>query len=84
MASEEAKRAATIKEETEELQELLRILLLNINNLVERNPKDEAATPVEPRPDNVFDEILREIAVCKGLILEATEKVDMGISYKVH
>ena len=85
MDTGQGKREETIKEQTEELQELLGILKVNIDNLVERNPKPtEEAQGGKQRPDNVFDEIISTLRSCKGLSREATEKVQEGISRKVH
>ena len=84
MAQGESTKEVTIKEQTEELQELLKVLLMNINNLVERNPQPTGEeSKVSDRPDNVFDEIIRKLRHCRGLIWEATEKVQDGISRKV-
>lgn len=85
MATGQDAKEQTIKEQTEELRELLGVLVVNIDNLVERNPKPTAETSVDkPRPDNVFDEIISTLKHCRGLIREATEKVQEGISRKVH
>ena len=84
MDTGQPQKEQTIKEQTEELRELLKVLVVNIDNLVERNPKPEGEGKVEQRPDNVFDEILSTLRSCKGLTREATEKVQEGISRKVH
>lgn len=85
MAQGERPKEVTIKEQTEELEELLKVLLVNIDNLVERNPKPTSEeSKVRDRPDNVFDEIISNLRDCRGLIREATEKVQDGISRKVH
>ena len=74
-----------IKEQTEELRDLLQILLVNIDNLVERNPKPTTAdSGIRDRDNNVFDEIISTLKHCRGQIREATEKVQDGISRKVH
>jgi len=74
----------TIKEMAEQQKEMLYQLVLNINNLVERNPKpEETGKDIAQRPDNVFDEIIDTLTSCRGLIMEATDKVQMGISHKV-
>lgn len=79
-----AKQDQTIKEQTEELQELLKMLVVDIDNLVERNPKPTVEeSKVAERPENVFDEIISNLKHCRGLVREATEKVQIGISRKV-
>ena len=84
MSTGGTKQEQTIKEQTEELQELLKVLLVNIDNLVERNPKPAAGeSKVAESPENVFDEIMSNLRHCRGLVREATEKVQDGISRKV-
>ncbi len=78
------KEKEAIKNQGEELVELLYTLLTVINGLVERNPKPtESDSKVESQSDNVFDEIASTLRHCRGLIREATEKVQGGISGKV-
>ena len=80
-----ATKEQNIKDLAEELRELLHVLLQNVDNLVERNPKpEEPGKDVAERPDNVFDEISKTLSRCRGLVREATEKVQEGISRKVH
>ena len=75
----------TIKEQVEEVNELLLILITNIDSLIERNPKPEIASPdAAQRPDNVFDEIITTLRSCRGRVREATEKIQGGIANKVH
>ena len=67
-----------------ELEELLRILNITVDYLVERKPSpEEPEKGVKQTPPNVFDEILNNLSVCKGLTREATEKIQIGISQKV-
>lgn len=80
----QGKREETIKEQSEELHGLLTVLIVNIDNLVDRNPKPMEETPEKGQPDNIFDEIMSTLRTCKGLIIEATEKVRDGICRKVH
>ena len=78
------KKEESIKKQGEELVELLYTLVTVINGLVERNPKPpEPDTKAESQSDNVFDEIASTLRHCRGLIREATEKIDVGISSKV-
>jgi len=85
MDTGQVKQEQTIKEQTEGLLEELKVLVNNIDNLEERNPKSkEGEKSVEGSPDNVFDEILFTLSHCKGLAREAKEKVQDGISRKVH
>ena len=80
-----ATKETTIKEQTEALREMLNVLIQNIDNLVERNPTPETKeSGIQDRPGNVFDEILSTVNRCKDLTREATEKVQDGISRKVH
>ncbi len=84
MVTAGTKQEQTIKQQTEELQDSLNVLLDKINNLVKRNPKPtEADRGVQDRADNVFDEIVSTLRHCQGLVREATEKVQAGISNKV-
>ena len=77
----------TILDGVGELEELLRILQVTIDYLVSRNPNPDEMTKAVEAPkrkeDNVFDEILNTLAVCKGLTREATERIQAGISQKV-
>lgn len=85
MDTAQTKREETIQEQAEELRELLCVLIVNIDNLVERNLKpEEDCGAVKVRPANIFDEIISTLRSCKGLTREATEKVQDGISRKVH
>ena len=79
------KQEQTIKGQAEELWVLLDTLVVNIDNLVERNPKPaEQSSAVQEQPSNVFDEIMVTLNRCRCLIREATGKVQDGISHKVH
>lgn len=79
----DAKQVA-IKDQAEELQEILYGLVAQIDNLVERNPKPATATVgPQDQADNVFDEIASTLRHCRGLVREATEKVQAGIASKV-
>ena len=73
----------TILERVRELIELLRLLNLGVDNLVSRNPIPEEAKPISPREDNVFDEIIHNLALCRELTRAATERIGLGISRKV-
>ena len=78
------KQEVAIKEQTKELQGILQVLVEHIDNLVERNPKPATADKgLQDRADNVFDEIASTLRHCKGLVREATEKVQAGIASKV-
>ena len=91
MDSSRTRNEPTVKEQTilervAELKELLGILNQNIDYLVSRNQgesdRPECKAP-EPRESNVFDEIINDLTVCRGLSREAMEKIQGGISQKV-
>ena len=82
--SESKVKEQTILDQVGELEELLRILNITIDYLVQRNPVPKGLDEAKkPQADNVFDEILNDLACCKGLTREATEKIQIGISQKV-
>ncbi len=82
--SETCGKERTIVDMVNEQRDTLRILVNNVDNLVQRNPApDSCGTEVSQRPDNVFDGIISTLYDCRGLIREATEKVQDGISRKV-
>lgn len=73
----------TIQDLVLEQSELLYELVRTIDTLVERNPKPESeGKEVAQRADNVFDEIIDTLHKCRGLVKEATEKVQVGIIAK--
>jgi len=79
-----AAKENTILEQVGQQEEMLRALLQKIDNLVERNPKpDMAESGKGTREDNIFDEITNILSRCRGLIIEADEKILNGISQKV-
>lgn len=79
-----AKREQTIKEQVEELNELLLTLIASIDNLVERNPQPTSDMGVSDTVDNVFDEIMDKLQTCRRRVREATDKVQDQIANKVH
>ena len=88
MAEGKAKEQ-TILETVREQEERLRMLLVKIDNLVERNPNSTVGKSTvgkseeKVRPDNAFDEIINILNSCRDLIRETDEKVLLGISKKV-
>ena len=80
---QEAKREQAIQELVEEQRQLLRGLLSLIDTLVDRHPT-ESKPDVAAKHDNVFDEIIDTLHQCRGLIREATVKVQAGIIRKVY
>jgi len=84
MAQEKVDTREPILARVKEQEELLRVLLLKIDNLTERNPKSETEKqPEKIRETNVFDEIINILSECKNLIFEADEKILFGINKKV-
>ena len=82
---QEAKREQAIQDLVEEQGELLRGLVSLIDTLVDRHPTSaESKHDVAQKHDNVFDEIIDTLHQCRGLIREATEKVQAGIIRKVY
>ena len=79
----QTKREQAIHKLVEEQGELLRGLVSLIDTLVDRNPT-ESKPDVAQKPDNVFDEIIDTLHQCRGLIREATVKVQEGIIRKVY
>ena len=84
MVTGETQKEQVIKGIVEEQRALLHQLVALIDTLVERNPAaEEACASARVIPNNVFDEIIDTLGKCRGLIKEATEKVQSGIINKV-
>ena len=83
MDTGQTKREEAIQQLVEEQEQLLRGLLSLIDTLVDRNPT-ESKPDVAQKHDNVFDEIIYTLHQCRGLITDATVKVQEGIIRKVY
>jgi len=73
-----------IKDSVEYLLGELRILDQNLNNMVQRNPQpigEDGAN--RPQQDNIFDEILSTLSICRAITREATTKIQELIINKV-
>lgn len=83
METGQATKEQTIQDLVGEQSKLLYDLVGIIDTLVERNPRPKSGEKeVSERPNNVFDEIIDTLHKCRGLVREATEKVEAGIIAK--